>query len=182
MENKKSIWTSLTGGLSSAAPVLLSCCKSGACIGVCASPVASLFGISTASLAGSPLLAALEPLLIAVSAVAFTVSYYSLYVLPKKNCNTSDCGCVTPAQQKRDKLNKAVFWAGLVISIGFLSFFEITKYQQAVQVQQAGTAAGCTAPSEACCPAGEESAANGAATDGECAADSSCCEPSQDLN
>ncbi len=45
MKAKKSIWTSITGGLTSAAPILFACCKSGACVGVCASPIASLFGI-----------------------------------------------------------------------------------------------------------------------------------------
>jgi len=75
MKSKKSIWTSITGGLTSAAPILLSCCKSGACVGVCASPIASLFGVSSATIASSPLVSALEPLLIAISAVSFTVSY-----------------------------------------------------------------------------------------------------------
>jgi ACR3 family arsenite transporter len=60
METKKSIWTSITGGLTSAAPILLSCCKSGACVGVCASPIASLFGVSSATIASSPLVSALE--------------------------------------------------------------------------------------------------------------------------
>lgn len=49
MKPKKSILTSITGGLTSAAPILLSCCKSGACVGVCANPIASLFGVSTAT-------------------------------------------------------------------------------------------------------------------------------------
>jgi len=80
MESKKSIWTSITGGITSAAPILLSCCKSGACVGVCTSPIASLFGVSSGTIASSPLVSALEPLLIAISAVSFTVSYYSLYV------------------------------------------------------------------------------------------------------
>lgn len=134
MKSKKTIWTSITGGLTSAAPILLSCCKSGACVGVCASPVASLFGISSATLASSPIISVLEPLLIAVSAVSFTVSYYSIYVLPKLNCNTTSesCDCAPTEKEKRkDKLNKFVFWFGLIASIGFLSYFEIQKYNAA---------------------------------------------------
>lgn len=133
MKAKKSFWASITGGLTSAAPILLSCCKSGACVGVCASPIASLFGVSSATLANSPLMSVLEPVLIAVSAVSFTVSYYSLYVLPKLNCNTPNgCACEPPAKEKRKvNINKAVFWIGLILSISFLSYFEISKYQAA---------------------------------------------------
>jgi hypothetical protein len=73
-----------------------------------------------------------EPILIALSAVSFTVSYYSLYVLPKFNCNTGECGCgPTAKEQRRDKISKAVFWVGLILSIGFLSYFEYSKYQSA---------------------------------------------------
>jgi len=141
MKSKKSIWTSITGGLTSAAPILLSCCKSGACVGVCASPIASLFGVSSATIASSPLVSALEPLLIAISAVSFTVSYYSLYVLPKSNCSTGnscDCG-PTDKEKRKTKINKAVFWIGLMLSIGFLSYFEITKYQAAKQAEVSAT-------------------------------------------
>ncbi|MES2512875.1 MAG: hypothetical protein V4580_01970 [Bacteroidota bacterium] len=134
MKAKKSFWASITGGLTSAAPILLSCCKSGACVSVCASPIASLFGVSSATLANSPLISALEPLLIAISAVSFTISYYSLYVLPKFNCNSpGDCGCEPTAKEKRKvKINKAVFWIGLILSIGFLSYFEVSKYQAVI--------------------------------------------------
>ena len=158
MKAKRSIWTTLTGGLTSAAPILLSCCKSGACVGVCASPIASLFGISSATLASSPLMGVLEPLLIAISAVSFTTSYYSLYVLPKFNCNTEgDCACAPTEKEKRKtKLNKFIFWFGLIVSIGFLSYFEITKYQAATNVEACTTE--CSAPAEACCEGGDSTA------------------------
>jgi hypothetical protein len=133
MKTKKSILTTITGGITSAAPILFSVCKGGACIGVCVSPVASLFGISSATIASSPLVSALEPLLIAISAVSFTISYYSLYVLPKLNCNTDGaCGCApTDKEKRKTKLTKIIFWLGLVLSIGFLSYFEYQKYQAA---------------------------------------------------
>ncbi|MES2760920.1 MAG: hypothetical protein V4677_01890 [Bacteroidota bacterium] len=146
MESKKSIWTSITGGLTSAAPILLSCCKSGACVGVCASPIASLFGVSSATIASSPLVSALEPLLIAISAVSFTISYYTLYVLPKlASCGPGDCACEPTAKEKRKvKINKAVFWIGLILSIGFLSYFEVSKYQAATAASVECSTTECT--------------------------------------
>lgn len=155
MKIKKSIWTTLTGGLTSAAPILLACCKSGACVGVCASPIASLFGISSATMASSPWMSIVEPILIAISAVSFTVSYYSIYVLPKLNCNTKDsCECAPTAKEiSKIKLNKFIFWFGLILSIGFLSYFEISKYQAATQEQDCGTE--CSAPAEECCSGGD---------------------------
>jgi hypothetical protein len=97
--------------------------------------------VSSATIASSPLVSALEPLLIAISAVSFTVSYYSLYVLPKSNCSTGnscDCG-PTDKEKRKTKINKAVFWIGLMLSIGFLSYFEITKYQAAKQAEVSAT-------------------------------------------
>jgi hypothetical protein len=151
MKTKKSIWAIITGGLSSAAPILFSVCKGGACVGVCVSPVASLFGVSSAAIASSPLVSVLEPLLIAISAVSFTTSYYSLYVLPKFNCNTPDgCACEPTDKEKRKvKITKGIFWFGLILSIGFLSYFEITKYQAAKFAEESATE--CAAPSEECC-------------------------------
>ncbi len=159
MKAKKSFWTSITVGLTSAAPILLSCCKSGSCVGVCASPIASLFGISSASLANSPIIGAIESILIAVSAVSFTISYYSLYVLPKLNCNKEACACEPTAKEKRKvKINKVVFWTGLIFSIGFLSYFEILKYDAATAKNAAYSLSECapgscseeTAPLESC--------------------------------
>lgn len=166
MKTKKTFWTTLTGGLTSAAPILLSCCKSGACIGVCASPVASLFGISSATLASSPIVSALEPILIAVSAVSFTISYYSLYVLPKFNCSTDgSCECApTEKEIRRTKLNKFVFWFGLIASLGFLSYFEVQKYNAASANSTECSTSSC-APgeceeetSEECCAGGDSTA------------------------
>lgn len=129
MNKLKSIWTSLTGSLSSIIPLFFACCKSGACVGVCASPVASLFGISTAGFASSPLLGVLEPILIALSAVSFTISYYSIYVLPKySSCNTN-CNCdATSKSGSKEKISKIIFWVGLLASIFFFTYFEVQKY------------------------------------------------------
>lgn len=157
MKKLKSLWLTITGSVSSVVPVLFACCKSGACVGVCASPVASLFGISTASLANSPLMSALEPLLIAISAVSFTVSYYTLYVLPKYAvCGTgADCACGPTDKEKRKvKVSKRIFWIGLVVSIAFLSYFEYQKYQS--NVAAADTQSCSSAANSECCPDTED--------------------------
>ncbi|MCC6371993.1 MAG: hypothetical protein IT236_13395 [Bacteroidia bacterium] len=152
MKTKKSIFASITGGLTSAAPILFACCKSGACVGVCASPVASLFGVSSAAIAGSPWVGVLEPILIALSAVSFTVSYYQLYVLPKTNCASGDvCACAPdPKELRKQKITKFVFWFGLILSIGFLSYFEYNKYQQATSNSECGTECSVPAEEETC--------------------------------
>ncbi|MDX2174294.1 MAG: hypothetical protein SFY56_14425 [Bacteroidota bacterium] len=159
MKTKKTIWTTITGGLASVAPILFSVCKGGACVGVCVSPVASLFGISSATIAASPIVNALEPLLIALSAVSFTVSYYSLYVLPKlNNCKTEDaCACAPNEKENRKiKITKAIFWLGLVLSIGFLSYFEYQKYQSAKIADSCTTE--CSTQTEECCSNGDSTA------------------------
>ena len=169
MKEKKSIWTTITGGLASVAPILFSVCKGGACIGVCVSPVASLFGISSATIAASPIVSALEPLLIAISAVSFTVSFYSLYVLPKLNssCNTEEaCGCAPTDKEKRKiNITKAIFWLGLVLSIGFLSYFEYQKYQAATVSAQAECSSSEWAPGECLTEAADTTATCGSTCD-----------------
>lgn len=174
MKKLKSLWLTLTGSVSSVVPVLFACCKSGACVGVCASPVASLFGISTASIAGSPLMSALEPLLIAISAVSFTVSYYTLYVLPKlATCNTgADCACgPTAAEKRKVRFSKSIFWVGLIASILFLTYFEYQKYQSNVA---AATNASSCSPDAAgdCCPEAEMTGTALDTTD--CSGDACC--------
>lgn len=146
MSKVKTIWTSITGSLSSVIPLLFACCKSGACVGVCASPVASLFGISSATIANSPVVNAIVPLLIAFSAVSFTVSYYSLYVLPKFNACKTDCDCAPDASQlKKEKISKGIFWVGLLASIFFFTYFEVQKYN-ANQIATTANTECCAAP------------------------------------
>ena len=149
MTKIKSVWTSITGSLSSGAPLLFACCKSGACVGVCASPVASLFGVSAAGFASSPWMNAAVPLLIALSAVSFTSSYYKLYVLPKMvpGCNT-DCGCEPGKPSMKERISKGIFWTGLVASIGFFSFFEYQKFQVD---QSSGAASSCSVNADGKC-------------------------------
>jgi hypothetical protein len=129
MNKIKSIWTTITGSISSVIPLFFACCKSGACASACVSPVASIFGISSASFTASPLFNAIVPLLLALSAISFTISYYNLYVLPKRaDCN-NDCNCDTPQNKRKEKVSKWIFWIGLLASIFFFTYFEIQKYK-----------------------------------------------------
>lgn len=173
MKKLKSLWLTLTGSVSSVVPVLFACCKSGACVGVCASPVASLFGISTASIAGSPLMSALEPLLIAISAVSFTVSYYTLYVLPKfATCNSgADCACgPTDSEKRKVRISKSIFLVGLIVSTIFLTYFEYQKYQS--NVAEAASQPCAPGVASDCCPETESSGTVVDTTD--CAGDACC--------
>jgi hypothetical protein len=135
MSKLKSIWTSLSGSVSSILPLFFAVCKpGGACAVACASPIASLFGISSASLAATPLMKSMYPLLLVISAVSFTVSYYKLYILPKyaktnsSGCDT-ECGCETPKDLKQFKLSRVIFWIGLLASVFFFSYFEYQNYK-----------------------------------------------------
>jgi hypothetical protein len=91
----------------------------------------------------------MEPILIALSAVSFTISYYSLYVLPKGNACKTDCDCEPdPDQIKKEKLSKRIFWIGLIASLIFFTYFEVQKYE--------AHSANAAATKTACCPAKPE--------------------------
>jgi hypothetical protein len=142
MNKIKSIWTTITGSVSAAIPLFFAVCKSGACTAVCVSPIASIFGISSASLTASPLMKSLFPLLLVISAVAFTISYYKLYVLPKYASATScetDCGCDTLQKPLHKTFPFWSFWVGLVASIVFFTYFEVQNYNSETQKNKVST-------------------------------------------
>jgi hypothetical protein len=130
MNKFKSIWTTISGSISSIIPMFFTICKSGVCTVACISPIASILGISSASLIASPLTQSLFPLLLVISAVSFTVSYYKLYVLPKYaiTCNT-DCACEPAQNSFQQKFSVWIFWVGLIASIIFFTYFEYQNYK-----------------------------------------------------
>lgn len=130
MKNLKSIWTILSGSISSIIPMFFTVCKSGVCTVACVSPIASILGISSASLIASPLTQSLFPLLLVISAVSFTVSYYKIYVLPKyaTSC-TTDCACKTSKNTFQQKFAVWTFWVGLIASTFFFTYFEYQNYK-----------------------------------------------------
>ena len=145
----KSIWSTLTGSVSASIPLFFAVCKSGACATVCVSPIASIFGISSASLTASPLMKSLFPLLLVISAVAFTISYYKLYVLPKyesaSSCNT-DCACDSPKKPLHKTFPFWSFWVGLVASIVFFTYFEVQNYNSNIENKKVTTSTEQNAP------------------------------------
>lgn len=165
MNKIKSIWSTLTGSVSASIPLFFAVCKSGACTAVCVSPIASIFGISSASLTASPLMKSLFPLLLVISAVAFTISYYKLYVLPKfalaPNC-ASDCGCDTPKKPLHKTFPFWSFWFGLVASIIFFTYFEVQNYTSNSEAQKV------TVAIEKNIPAAEKAAEPCCASDAKC--------------
>jgi hypothetical protein len=168
----KSIWSSIVGGATSMFPILFASCKGGACVGLCVTPVASLFGISTATIAASPITNILEPLFIALSAISFTVSYYSLYKIPKLTlapagvCGpVNGCACgASGSESKKFNASKFIVWLSLVLSIGFIGYFEYNKYNSPAS-------SGC-GPAE--CPTGQ-TVGQGTNATAACAGDSESC-------
>ena len=66
--------------------------------------------------------------------------------------DSCECGPTDKEIRKR-KINKAVFWFGLILSIGFLSYFEVTKYQAAKTADT--SVSECIAPFEDFCAPGD---------------------------
>jgi hypothetical protein len=138
MKKFKSIYTTLSGSISSIIPMFFTVCKSGVCTVACVSPIASVLGISSAGLMASPLTQSLYPLLLVICAVSFTVSYYKIYVLPKyatTNCET-DCACEPTKNSFQQKFAVWTFWIGLLASIFFFSYFEYQNYKANVATKE----------------------------------------------
>lgn len=159
MNKLKNLWTTIVGSVSSIFPLFFAFCKpGGACAVACASPIASLFGISSASLAATSLMKSLYPLLLVISAVSFTVSYYRLYVLPRYKASNAAgcddaCACDTGKEDKQLKLSKYTFWIGLLASIVFFSYFEYQNYKLNIaknQIENSEVEEACCAEGSSC--------------------------------
>ena len=89
--------------------------------------------------------------------MAFTISYYKLYVLPKYSSATScetDCGCDTPQKPIHKTFPFWSFWVGLVASIVFFTYFEVQNYNsenQKVTETEQQTVPVTEKATEACC-------------------------------
>lgn len=130
MSSAKSVWTTLSGSISSIIPMFFTVCKSGVCTVACVSPIATILGISSASLIASPITQSLFPLLLAISAVSFTISYYKLYVLPKyKTTCATDCNCEPVKSTFQNKFAVWAFWVGLLTSTFFFTYFEYQNFK-----------------------------------------------------
>ncbi|MEM7512814.1 MAG: hypothetical protein AAF388_17925 [Bacteroidota bacterium] len=121
--SQKSSFKSTFLGLGSSTLSMALVCGKGACLAFCGAiylaPLAGFLGISTAGLTGW--MDELLPLFVAISAVAFTVSYYSLYKQPAENCCEEN-----PSSAKASLFplvwNKRLFWIGLMLTIGMYGY------------------------------------------------------------
>ena len=82
MENKKSFWSTISGGISSFLPFLAACCGigcAGSCGVVCVATIAAALGLSSVSIFLNQWWDVLFPLMIALSSVSFTAAYFTIY-------------------------------------------------------------------------------------------------------
>jgi len=121
MTAKNSIKATLSGVGASLLSFAGICCGGGACAAACgtacAAPVASILGFSTAGF--STWAANLLPLFTALSAIAFTVAYYSLYKTPKAACCEPAAGASPQNTNSINRFSKPAFWIGLLLTLGF---------------------------------------------------------------
>lgn len=119
MTEKKSLKASLLGIGASSLTFLGIGCGSGVCAAACGAaaltPFASLLGISTASM--SIWSDNLLPLMTAISAVAFSFAYFSLYRKRETDCCDQADSSIT--SQNKMPMKKAIFWVSLVLTLAF---------------------------------------------------------------
>jgi glycerol-3-phosphate acyltransferase PlsY len=119
MTKKKSIKTTLSGVAASSFSLFGAFCGGGACASACGvacvAPFTSLLGVSTAGL--STWVTNLLPVLTAISAVAFTYSYFALY---KQNNNACcDDNGKSNSKTLKNRWSKPIFWIGLLLTVVF---------------------------------------------------------------
>ncbi|MEM8897818.1 MAG: hypothetical protein AAGC85_06925 [Bacteroidota bacterium] len=119
MSQKSSLKTTAVG-LGSSLLSLAGICGGGVCAAACGliwfAPIGSLLGISTAGV--TAWMDGLLPFFIAISAVAFTASYYSLYKQPAENCCEEDPSTVLLPLV----WSKRLFWIGLILTVGMYGY------------------------------------------------------------
>ena len=132
MNSKKTLWTTFTGSISSIITFIATCCGPG-CIGVCGTgcilPVATILGISTSGIFASVWWEVLQPIFMVISAVFFTVAYYTIYRQPKLQnscCGENDLK-INQKIMKKNRLLKYFFWIALIISIDMFVYSIYTK-------------------------------------------------------
>lgn len=130
MKKIKTNIISFFAGIASLIPFLGSCpgaaCAS--CGGACVTTVVSIFGISLSGFVATEVFEIIQPILIALSAVLFTVAFYSIYKKPKLNhCESGTCKIHPKSSKKAEFITKAVFWISLIASIVLFAFSIINR-------------------------------------------------------
>ncbi len=138
MNIKKPIKATFSGVGTSLLSTIGLCVGGGACGLACFAPITSVLGISISGI--SILNSTLLPLMTALSAIAFTIGYFSLYKNLQKTC------CEDQSEksdnQRRKSLLKPIFWAGVVLSIFFYA-----KAMASNEAPKAENAASCMSKS-----------------------------------
>ncbi len=129
MTEKKSTKATILGVGTSLASLLGVCGTT--CGVVCAAPIASIFGISTAGL--SAFTSTFLPVLTAISAVAFTIAYFSLYKKNESTCRPEDC---TESKKQKTRWAKPMFWIGLLLTLGFYTNAVINSSKRNISCEQ----------------------------------------------
>ncbi len=155
--SQKSSLTSTILGFGSSLLSVAGLCGGGVCVAACGvvylAPLASLLGISTAGL--TIWLEELLPLFIAISAVAFTLSYHTLYKQTESNC------CEEPLVQTKAGIlslnwRRRLFWIGLILTIGMYGYtYTGNPFQQSESLTMEASSCSSTvvdASKESCQP------------------------------
>lgn len=102
-------------------------CPGLACAGcgaACFTPVLSIFGLSLSGLLVSGIWEVLQPLLIALSAVLYTVAYFSIYKkqAASEHCFAQACNSQLAKSKQSGKAVKLFFWISLGLSVILFSY------------------------------------------------------------
>jgi len=127
MNKIKSFWVSFSAGIASFV-ALFAACPGAACFGcgaACYIPILSALGLSSAGFMTPEYFSYFQPLFIAISAVLFTIAYYSLYKKGKKEivCESEsihDCRLKKP--EKKNTFIKVFFWLSVIVCIGIFAY------------------------------------------------------------
>lgn len=126
MKKYKEIVVTLFGGLATFFTFLAGCpgLACAGCGAACFTPILSIFGLSLSGLLVSGIWEVLQPLLIALSAVLYTVAYFSIYKKQSVSelCFAQTCNSQLTKSKQSGKAVKLFFWISLGISIILFSY------------------------------------------------------------
>lgn len=133
MKKIKTNIISFFAGIASLIPFLGSCpgaaCAS--CGGACATSAMSVFGVSLSGFVSIEIFDIIQPVLIAFSAILFTIAFYSIYKKPKfDHCKSETCKIHPYRSKKSELITKMIYWISLIASIILVAYFIITKNSQ----------------------------------------------------
>jgi nicotinamidase-related amidase len=141
MKKFKTNIVSFFGSLAAFIPFLGACpgaaCTS--CGGACITPVISIFGISLNGFFSSNLWNIMQPILIAISGVLFTIAYFSIYKNKPTNnhCNSPECKLNPLKKEKSVNYSKNIFWFSLVISVSLFTYTIINNnFNQEISINK----------------------------------------------